>query len=106
MDFTKKGVPPPVGDAPKIVMTDLWFKSRIDPGAWEGLMYAQAYADALFLDGPCYPEDCLDRDLFVLAEYMPPTFGVAMLRRRLLRGIALRKWAQRKGWPIAPEKAT
>jgi hypothetical protein len=85
---------------PKLVQTDLWRQSRIDPRNWEELMFAQRWADSLFLDGDCYPEDCLDKDLFILAKHMPPTFGVAMLRRRLLRGVALRKWAERKRWPI------
>jgi hypothetical protein len=95
------GRPAPVGESPKVLMTDLWMKSRIDPRSWENLMFAQEYANFLFIDGDAYPEDCLDRDLFTLAKYMPPTFGVAMLRRRLLRGVAMRKWAERKGWPIS-----
>jgi len=88
--------------APKLVMTDLWRQSRIDPAYWQDLMLAQEWANYCFIDeGSAYPEDCLDKDLFFLAGDMPPTYAAAMLRRRLLRGVALRKAAQRRGWPVA-----
>jgi len=87
---------------PKLVMTDLWRRSRIDPRVWPELQFAQAWADELFLDpGDCYPERLLDKDLFLLAAHMPPTFSSAMLRRRLLRGVSLRRMAERGGEPVA-----
>lgn len=81
--------------APKVVMTDLWRQSRIDPRSWTDLLNAQQYADELMELG-AYPDDLLDKDLVFLSRFLPPTLASAMLRRRLIRGIATRRYAERK----------
>lgn len=92
----------PVGEAPKLVMTELWRRSRIDPACWENLLYAQSWADELFEHHGAYPSELLapESELVVISAYMPPTFASAMLRRHLIRRNALRKLYARAGRPI------
>jgi hypothetical protein len=81
---------------PKLVMTDLWRQSRIDPKYWGELIWCQEWADEVMELG-AYPDDEPDQNLIFLSKYMPPTFASAMLRKRLIRGQAMKLWAQRKG---------
>lgn len=85
----------PVVHMPKLVMTDLWHQSRIDPAYWGDLIWCQRYADDLFNLTEAYPRDALDKDLIFLSRHMPPTFASAMLRTRLTRGVAIRRYAER-----------
>jgi len=78
--------------SPKVLSTDLWVLSRIDPRVWAQLQWCQRFADECMESG-AFPDRCSDRDLIFLSHHLPPTFGVAMLRQRLVRGLATRKHA-------------
>ena len=77
--------------APKIVVTDLWRQTRIDPKYWHELQELQKEANELFLYTDAYPEGKRDRDLLFIADALPTPFAAALLRARLIRGEALRR---------------
>lgn len=80
--------------APKVEMTAIWLESKISPPLWRELQVAQDFADVVMgPDMDAYPTDATDRDLVFLSHHMPTTMALAMLRRRLVRGLALRKLA-------------
>lgn len=81
---------------PKALMTDIWRNVGIYPFLWEELQIAQERCDeAMGPEGDAYPIDASDRDLIFLSYHLPSPLGVAMLRRRLVRGVALRQQALR-----------
>lgn len=76
---------------PAALMTDIWRGVGLYPFLWEELQICQARCDeAMGPEGDAYPTDASDRDLIFLSYNLPSPLGVAMLRRRLIRGIALR----------------
>lgn len=88
---------------PKLDMTYLWKRSRIDPKYWPELIDCQEWADELFEWHDAYPDDLLmpDRDAVFLSKHLPPTFASALLRRHLIRRTALRMMYARLGRPIS-----
>lgn len=56
---------------------------------WRVLERQVELAEKLF-EGDCYPDRLSDKDLLILSYKLPTPIALALLRKRLIRGLALR----------------
>lgn len=100
--------------SPKILITELhlqfnelyWLIQGDGFYFWQDVTFREAYqrmmdelieaADEVMEYGG-FPSDASDRDLITLSYKLPPALSLAMLRHRLIRGLALRDMRSARG---------